>query len=133
MIYGLDKAWLLKHPDVVNMNHAQLFNEVQKVNGLMIQAHPFRLRSSYMDSMCQHPYACHGIEVYNAGNYRKIENDMAALYAKAFNFPVTSGTDIHDVNVLNEPLIVGGMAFDKPLTDIMDYARRIKNYEGQII
>jgi len=134
LVYGLDKNWLLEHRNVIKMNHKELFAEVNKANGLMIQAHPFRFRQ-YMAAMHQHPIEVHGVEVYNAGN-KPIENQMAELYAKAFDFPVTSGSDIHTTNFI-EPQPgknnLGGMEFDSPLTGIFDYAARIKNHEGKII
>lgn len=134
LIYGLDKEWLLKHPEVENMRHKELFEAVKSVNGLMIQAHPFRFRQ-YMKDMHQHPLDVHGIEVYNGGN-KPIENQMAELYAQAFNFPVTSGSDIHNTAFLiNEPgkMTVGGMEFDTPLESVYDYAERIKSKKGKII
>jgi len=134
LIYGLDKEWLLNNPEVEHMNHAEIFQAVNQVNGLMIQAHPFRFRQ-YMRDMHQHPLEVHGIEVYNGGN-KPIENEMAKLYAEAFNFPVTSGSDIHNVAVLLNPeghLPVGGMAFETPVTSVFDYAKKIKSKEGKII
>lgn len=134
LIYGLDKEWLIAHPEVETMRHKELFAAVNSVNGLMIQAHPFRYRQ-YMKAMHQHPLEVHGIEVYNGGN-KPIENQMAELYAQAFNFPVTSGSDIHNVNnVINAEshLPIGGMAFETPVLDCKDYAKKIKNREGNII
>lgn len=134
LVYGLDKEWLIAHPEVEHMRHAELFNAVNSVNGLMIQAHPFRYRQ-YMQAMHQHPLEVHGIEVYNGGN-KPIENDMAELYRQAFNFPVTSGSDIHNTNFLiPEPgkNNVGGMEFDSPIESVFDYAARIKAKQGRII
>jgi len=135
LVYGLDKEWLLAHPEVETMRHMDLFAAVNSVGGLMIQAHPFRFRQ-YMRAMHQHPLEVHGVEIYNGGN-KPIENQMAELYAQAFNFPVTSGSDIHNVKTLTDApgthLPVGGMAFETPVTDVFDYAKKIKNKEGKII
>lgn len=134
LVYGLDKDWLISHPEVEGMRHAELFAAVNSVGGLMIQAHPFRFRQ-YMKDMHQHPLDVHGVEIYNGGN-KPIENKMAELYAQAFDFPVTSGSDIHNVNsVLTKEghLPIGGMAFETPITSVFDYANKIKNKEGKII
>lgn len=134
LIYGLDKQWLLSHPEVEQMKHEELFAAVNKANGLMIQAHPFRYRA-YMKAMHQHPLEVHGVEIYNGGN-RAFENQMAEIYAHGFDFPVTSGSDIHNINFLQpEPgkSAVGGMAFKTPLKDVFDYAERIKSKKGKII
>lgn len=134
LIYGLSKEWLLDHPEIETMRHKEMFEAVNSVGGLMIQAHPFRYRQ-YMKAMHQHPLEVHGIEIYNGGN-KPIENQMAELYAKAFDFPVTSGSDIHNVSFLtpaegkNAP---GGVIFDTPLKDVSDYANRIKAKEGKIV
>ena len=131
LIYGIDKNWLLNHPEIENMNHSELFHAVNSVGGLMIQAHPFRFRS-YQTAMHQHPLDVHGIEIYNGGN-KIIENQMAELYAKAMDFPTTSGSDIHNVSKLinHEGIPCGGMEFTTPLQDAFDYGRRVKakNYK----
>lgn len=133
LVYGFDKNWLFAHPEVEKMRHAELFNAVNSVGGLMIQAHPFRLRG-YMDAIHVHPREVHGVEIYNAGN-KPEENELAELYAKQYNFPVTSGSDIHNVNKLlkKEGLAMGGMAFETPLESVFDYAKRIKAKEGVLL
>lgn len=133
LIYGLSKQWLLENPQVANMTHRELFEAVNKQKGVMIQAHPFRFRQ-YMQAMHQHPLEVHGIEVYNGGN-KPIENQMAELYAQAFDFPVTSGSDIHGTETVfkKEGMPIGGVCFDEPLKSIEDYVNRIKNRKGIII
>ena len=134
LIYGLDKKWLYDHPEIETMRHWQVFEAVNREGGLMIQAHPFRLRD-YIRAIHIHPREIHGVEIYNAGN-KPIENELAEHYAKAYDFPVTSGSDIHWVEFIpNAPdkLNIGGMEFDTPLRDVFDYAERIKNKEGRIL
>ena len=136
LIYGLDKNWLFDHPDVETMNHQQLFDAVNREGGLMIQAHPFRLRD-YIRAIHLHPREVHGIEVYNGGN-KASENELAVLYAKEYGFPVTSGSDIHNIAFALEEkgegrMAVGGMAFGQPLSCLEDYIARIKNKEGTVI
>lgn len=134
LVYGLDKNWLYEHPEIETMRHAELFDAVNREGGLMIQAHPFRLRG-YIQAIHVHPREVHGVEIYNAGN-NPIDNELAELYARLYNFPVTSGSDIHNVDFIpNAPgkLNIGGMEFDTPLKDVFDYAERIKNKEGRIL
>ena len=134
LIYGLDKNWLYDHPEIETMRHWQVFEAVNREGGLMIQAHPFRIRD-YIRAIHIHPREIHGVEIYNAGN-KAIENELAEHYAKAYDFPVTSGSDIHWVEFIpNKPdeLNIGGMEFDTPLKDVFDYAERIKNKEGRIL
>lgn len=134
LLYGLDKEYLYKHPEVETMNHYELFNAINMAGGLMVQAHPFRLRD-YVKAIHLHPREVHAVEIYNAGNLTP-ENELAALYAKQYNFSVTSGSDIHNINCV--PFMpngqhIGGMEFDSPLTSEKDYINRIKNKEGRIL
>lgn len=134
LLYGLSKEWLLAHPEIETMRHEEVFEAINSVGGLMIQAHPFRLRD-YIKAIHLHPRDVHGVEVYNAGN-KPDENDLAELYAKKYDFPVTSGSDIHNIGFLipaegkNPP---GGMIFDTPLKDVFDYANRIKTKQGRLL
>ena len=134
LIYGLDKAWLLKHPQVETMNHTELFNAVNMAGGLMIQAHPFRMRD-YIQAIHIHPRDIHGVEIYNGGN-KPEENQLAQMYAKTYDFPVTSGSDIHNVScapTMPNGNPIGGMEFETQLENVADYVKRIKNKEGKII
>ena len=138
LIYGLDKEWLLKHPEVETMNHEELFACVNYNHGLIVQAHPFRLRH-YIKAIHIHPRTIHAIEAFNGGN-QKEENALAKMYAETYGFPVTSGSDIHCVdNIIgyhdnnDSSPNIGGVAFDTPLTDVANYINRIKNHDGEII
>ena len=136
LIYGLNKEWLLAHPEIETMNHGQLFEAVSQAGGLMIQAHPFRLRG-YIQAIHLHPREVHGIEVYNGGN-TPYQNELALAYAKAYDFPMTSGSDIHNItfaleNKIEGKMNLGGMEFDEPLNNIEDYIRLIKEKKGRIL
>ena len=134
LVYGLDKQWLYDHPEVETMSHQELFDAVNREGGLMIQAHPFRLRD-YIRAVHIHPREIHGVEIYNAGN-KAVENELAEHYATVYDFPMTSGSDIHNVDFIppkEGKLNIGGMEFDTPIKDVYDYAERIKNKEGRIL
>ena len=132
LLFGLDKNWLLSHPEVETMRHEELFEAVNSVGALMIQAHPFRLRP-YITAIHLHPRDVHGVEIYNGGN-KESENELAALYAEQYGFPVTSGSDIHNIDFLeNGNMRAGGMAFETPLESVADFIERVKNKEGIIL
>lgn len=129
LIYGLNKQWLLEHPEIETMRHAELFYTVNQFGGLLIQAHPFRMRN-YINAIHLHPRDVHGVEIYNAAN-KQSENVMARIYADEYNFPVTSGSDIHNIAYISESkkegkLPLGGMAFEKPLNSVFDYVNNVK-------
>lgn len=134
LIYGLDKNWLLAHPEIETMSHKELFKAVNSQKGLMIQAHPFRMRD-YIQSLNIHLRDIHGIEALNLGN-KPGENELAEQLAKLHNLPITAGSDIHHVkNVFTEDgkTNVTGVEFDTPLKDIFDYVERIKFSQGKLI
>ena len=63
---------------------------VNKNNGILIQAHPFR------DSMTvTNPKAIDGVEVFNGHMGHDSRNEIAELWAEKYNLIKTSGTDFH--------------------------------------
>lgn len=136
LLYGLDKEWLLKHEDVMNVSHQKLFEMVNEAGGLMIQAHPFRKRD-YIKKINLHPECVHGFEVYNSGN-KPEENAKALLLANEQDLPGTSGSDMHNVEqieayIRDKSFKPGGVVFKKRLTSISDYVNGIKNREHDVI
>ena len=125
LIYGLDKAWLLAHPEMEHWTRQQQLDEVHKYGGCVIQAHPFRDRG-YIAAIRLGKQFCDGIEVSNAGN--AAYNDAAALrYGKEFGFVMTSGSDNHHAdNALKYPQGVTGVALEKKLTSIHDWVDIIR-------
>lgn len=127
LIYGLDKQWLLAHPEIIEWNHITHFQEISKAGGLVVQAHPFRERY-YISEVYVHPHQCHAFEVANASNPTE-QNQLAYHYAKKHNIPMTAGSDIHNVQVANDDFLYA-MAFDKPLEDVLDYVKAVKEGKG---
>lgn len=127
LVYGLDKEWLLAHPDVLEWDHITHYEKVKAAGGLVVQAHPFRERD-YLDKIELHPFQCDAWEVANAGN-PAYQDRLAFRYAKAHNIPMTAGSDIHKVGQ-TETGEIYGVAFDEPLTSIQDYVKRIKTGTG---
>lgn len=124
LIYGLDKEWLLDHPEMMEWDHITHFEEINKAGGLVVQAHPFRQRD-YMSRINLHPYQCHAWEIANAGNPTD-QNQLAYRYAAEHSISMTVGSDIHKTNTVE----LYAMAFDEPLTDIHDYVARVKAQKG---
>lgn len=136
LIYGLSKEFLIAHPEIEGMTHAELFRTVDGAGGLMIQAHPFRLRH-YNEAIHLHPREVHGAEVYNAGN-RESENALAEFYAAEYGFIETSGSDIHSADFAAEEktagkMRVGGVAFGTPVLSVEDFIARVKKREHALI
>lgn len=122
LIYGLDKAWLLAHPDMLNWTPVQQYEIVHADGGFCVQAHPFRQRD-YLDSIRLYPDYCDAVETINSSN-PKIQNDRAEWYAGQFHLKKTAGSDVHGIFPIG-----GGMLTEKKIVTIQDYIDLVKNQE----
>ena len=135
LIYGLDKEWLKKHPELRAVTIEEQYELVHRNGGMVIQAHPYR-EASYIPEIRQFPNASDGVEISNASHYGRVPGadgrssyDAKALqYAEKYNLPHTGGSDIHSTK-----LLYGGMAFSRPLVDVQDYIRAVLQREGKPI
>ena len=126
LVYGLDKKWLMAHPEVRSWDRATQLEEVHKYGGCVVQAHPFRA-ASYIRDIHLAPRMVDGIEGFNAGN-RPEWNILGMRYAQLSPLPITSGSDKHHANQMTREKL-GGVAFDRPLNDIHDYVDAILRRE----
>ena len=93
LVYGLDKQWLLSHPEVETWTRREQLEGVHRYGGCVIQAHPFRTRDYIRYVRLGYRY-CDGVEAANVGNGAL--NDAYVLrYARHFNLPMTAGSDNH--------------------------------------
>lgn len=120
LIYGLDKEWLLNHPEVEHWTIQQQFEEVNRYGGMVIHAHPFRDRP-YIPKIRLFPRLVNGVEVFNACNHEE-ENQRAYMYAREYNLPMTAGADSH-----HHDIICSGITVDEKFESIDDYISVIKN------
>lgn len=118
LVYGLDKEWLLKHPEVEHWTIEDQFKEVSKYGGIVIHAHPFRNRS-YISKIRLYPHLIHGVEVFNGDN-TDAENQNAFVFAKQYDLPMTAGSDSHHLDI-----ICSGIYTEKPIESIDDYIHMI--------
>ena len=132
LIYGLDKEWMKKHPELREISVAEQYALVHNAGGMVIHAHPYR-EAWYIPEALLYPEFVDGVEIFNGGHYgRKLMEDgrslydkQAAEYAAEHNFPCTGGSDCHSVNIP-----YGGMAFERPLENVQDYMKAVLNREG---
>lgn len=122
LIYGLDKAWLLEHPEVKQWTRQQQFEEVHKYGGVVVQAHPFRDRS-YITRIHLNTKYVDGVEVYNAANPLYV-NSLALTYARKLGKVMTAGSDIHSAQKF-APGNITGVSFPEPLESAADFAQRL--------
>lgn len=124
LVYGLDKQWLLDHPEMEHWTRRQQLEEVHKYGGCVIQAHPFRTRGYIKRVLLGLQYA-DGIEVANTQNLR--HNDVYALnYGREYDLVMTAGSDNHNsVTAAQMPGSLTGVLLDERLTSIKDYVNII--------
>ena len=126
LVYGLDKQWLLDHPEVIRYSRKEQYEQVKAAGGCVVQAHPFR-EAHYIPAINLCPELADGIEIFNAGNEMKW-NSLAFWWAGLLDLPVTAGSDNHHANRMC-PENLAGVILDHPLECIQDYVKVIKEQQ----
>lgn len=127
LIYGLDKAWLLAHPEIKNATIEEQYKLVHEGGGIVVHAHPYR-EEDYIDEIRLFPDYVDAVEVINAchsnptskHHYAPEFDERALTYAREHRFLMTAGSDMHFTDLLG-----GGMAFADRLSDINDYVQAV--------
>lgn len=130
LTYNLTKEWLLENENCDLLDPNAYCDLVHNSGGVVIQAHPFRERG-YIPIIKLLPRKVDGVEIFNAGN-EDFENVMAEVYAKMYELPVSSGSDIHSPNAKR----VGKVELDfeaKSLKEITDAIINRKAKAGSVI
>ena len=126
LIYGLDKTWLLGHPEMVRWTREEQFREVHRDGGCIVHAHPFR-QHTYLSTVTLAPYLVDAIEAANAGNRESIYDAQAFEYARIIALPAVAGSDAHNVSSLERSGGPYGIYVPVQLTSVHDYVSLIKN------
>ena len=121
LVYGLDKAWFLAHPDLMDLKKSEQLALYMEHGALVIHAHPFR-EARYIDHIRLFPRYVHGVEIYNA-NRTDFENEMARQYAENYGLIPFAGSDNHKAG---EQILLGGMKSETPILDEVDFAAKVK-------
>lgn len=121
LVYGLDKAWYLSHPEIDGMKYSAKLSLFAEHGALIIQAHPYR-EASYIDHIRLFPRHVEGVEVDNACR-KDFENRMAVHYADAYGLIPFAGTDNHNGKRIGR---LAGMCSDEPILDEKDFIRRVR-------
>ncbi|GHV88036.1 hypothetical protein AGMMS50267_03960 [Spirochaetia bacterium] len=123
LIYGLDKEWLLRHPEAARWSRRAQFDGVRAAGGCVVQAHPFRA-ASYIRTIHLSTGCVDAVEAANAGNAPAFDI-LALRYAKRLGLPVTAGSDIHYAGDIASD-VVFGVYLDNRMETIHDYVRAIR-------
>ena len=124
LIYGLDREWLLEHPECRSWSRQEQFEEVRNYGGCVVHAHPFR-QYYYIHCISLFTETVDAVEAANSGNEQSFDV-LAWAYAKKLGLPVTAGSDIHYVEDVR-PYTVFGVYLDRKMKTIADYSNAIRN------
>ena len=122
LIYGLNKKWFLKNPQIMDMKKSDELPFLHKNGALVIQAHPFR-QDYYIDHIRIYPDCIDGMEVVNA-NRTESENKIAMIYADEYKLLKTAGSDNH---LASAQIHFAAMASETPIVSEEDFIKRIKS------
>lgn len=124
LIYGLDKQFMLDHPEMERWSRREQYEQVHAAGGCVIQAHPFRMRP-YLHAIRVCTRYADGVEVANAGNTPE-QDALAARYVKANGLYTTAGSDNHRSKADST---LFGVGLDYRLDSSADWVQHILNRE----
>ena len=120
LIYGLDKQFLLDHPEIERWTRPEQLAAVHAAGGCVIQAHPFRMRG-YLNAIRLCDSLADGIEVANAGN-TPAQDVYAMRYAMRKGLYTIAGSDNHKSH---EGSVLFGVGLDRPLDSTQDWVQHV--------
>jgi hypothetical protein len=124
LIYGLDKEWLLDHPEASCWNPREQFDEVRRCGGCVVLAHPFRYAHN-INRVSTHEGCISAVEAANSGN-NQIADALAWAYAKKLKVSATAGSDIHYAADIQRHTVFG-VYLNKKMETITDYVDAVLN------
>ncbi len=123
LCYGFTPELLRAHPELAEHNLDNWIKVKAECDGLIIQAHPFRVRA-YITNPGAFPLdKIDGIEVYNAGNLPEANTEAEDFAIKNSGIILTAGADTHNKSTV----CCGGLEFDVRIRnnkDLIDNLRK---------
>ncbi len=126
LTYGLDKEWLLSHPEVLSIDINQYCDLVHKYGGFIVHAHPFR-EAEYMDMIRLLPRKVDAVETDNSCR-TDFENKLAKQYSDNYNLLKTAGSDNHSGKLER----FSGLQLSRPLKNVNDMVNSIRKGEAAL-
>ncbi len=122
LVYGLDKEWFLKNPQIMNMKTSEKLSFFAQNGAFIVQAHPF-YEADYIDHTRLFTRCIDGVEIENACRTKQA-NDMAKVYADFYGLIEFAGSDNHCGSGQTK---LAGMCCDRPIKDVKDFIDCVKN------
>lgn len=129
LTYGITPEFLAAHPEIGDCSLEEYVALVHSVGGLVVHAHPFRMRGYINTSIPPVFDGLDGIEIYNAGN-PNTDNRPAYQKACELGLSFVSGADAHHTE---QNVGLSGLAFDRPIHDNTELVAAIKAKIGRPI
>jgi hypothetical protein len=120
LTYGLDKKWLLDHPESIRFDVNEYCDLVHEYGGFIVHAHPFR-EADYIAMIRLLPRKVDAIETVNACR-TDFENKLADQYADNYHLLKSAGSDNHAGMLAR----LSGLKLVEPLSGIQDMISAIK-------
>ena len=130
LIYGIDLDFLQSHPELNTTNLDLYAKLVHEAGGLIVHAHPHRKRYYIREDVKPRYDVCDGIEVYNGGDDRFV-NEKAYRDAVALNKLMTSGGDVHYVG--DAAIGQAGVLFKNRMKTIEEFVTALRSREGHVV
>ncbi len=128
LTYGLDKDFLLAHPDILEWSPEEYFDIVHEHGGFIVHAHPFR-EAFYIEKIRLYPDHVDAVEVINSSHLDPKFDERALKYAQEHSLLQTAGSDIHHWEDLNG----AGMAFEFEIKSIQDFIKAVKRKDYTLV
>lgn len=125
LTYGLDKQWLLDHPNLLELNFREYCDLVHSDRGFIVHAHPFRI-DQYIHEISLYPQEVDAVEVINACR-TDFHNRCADQYADNFGLLKMAGSDNHQGRLER----LGGVKVGRRLNDVKDMISAIKSGQAE--
>ena len=120
LTYGLDREWLLAHPDVCEWKPYEYFDKVHEDGGFIVHAHPMR-QARYIHMFCLFPEQEDAVEVDNSA-MSEIVNSRGEWYADNYGLLKTAGSDAHNADRKR----FAGVEVEERFTSVQDYVKALK-------
>ena len=108
LLYGLHEEFFFTVPRLNELKNLPELLALMPEGACVVHAHPFR-----DDMVVKTPHGLFGIEVFNGGT-DSFRNDLAKQFARHYNLPMTSGSDIHSTDRLAKGGILTGRRIRTP-------------------
>ena len=123
LVYGLDREWLLDHPEARTWSRGEQHRAVRAAGGCVVHAHPFR-QHYWIKRVVLSTGCVDAVEAVNLGNHERSYDALAMRYARRLGLPATAGSDIHDAGRARGEN-VAGVYVEEKLSRVGDFVAAI--------